>query len=288
MLLLEKELPQAAEARQREILVEMAGVWEHKLQNHFEALDAYRRVLTRWPDDAEARAAVERLQRRPSQIADLDDTALAELGLLDDGEPPVFDDEPEEAEPEEAEPEELEPEELEPEDFEPEDVDTNPRQGRTAPRLGPGQRPLPPPRVGPRPPVPPIAPVARVAAPPPLPPPRIATADIDFMDVAEPPPRRPPAPPPSPPQPPAQHPPPAAPPPAPQPRPRTAPAAAQAVDVNLDDVLGDDQVEEVDSLMLELDPELTERTAPRPPAPQPVPARRSNGRPSKPPPLPRK
>jgi hypothetical protein len=52
-------------------------------------------------------------------------------------------------------------------------------------------------------------------------------------------------------------------------------------DVSFDDVVADaeDDVEEVDSLMLELDPELTEPSAPRPPAAE---------KPSRPPPLPRK
>lgn len=242
MLLLEKELPQADEARQHEILLEMAGLWEQKLQNSFEALDTYRRVLARWPDDAIAIAGVDRLQRRPSQVADLDDTALAELGLLDDAEPPVFDDEPEPG------PEEVEPEieELEPEELEPDDVETNPKQARTLPRVAKLQPP-PPPRLGAPPPLPPVA----RAAPPPAPPPRPAPAPPLAVRPVEPKVAAPPK------------------------------GEPSSFDVSFEDVIAEaeDDVQEVDSLMLELDPE---PSAPRPPAPT------SNGKPSRPPPLPRK
>lgn len=94
VLLLERELPRADEARQREIYLQVAAIWESKLNNSYEAIDAYRRVLSRWPDDETAQAAVERLRTPSRQSKDLGDDELAALGLLDDTEPPVFDDEP--------------------------------------------------------------------------------------------------------------------------------------------------------------------------------------------------
>lgn len=92
MMLLEKELPLAGPERRREILLEIAGIWEYRLENRYEALDAYRRVLRESPDDDDARRAVERLEKPPRKRTTLDEDALAELGLLDDAGPPEFDD----------------------------------------------------------------------------------------------------------------------------------------------------------------------------------------------------
>lgn len=92
MLLLEKEIPFADEDRQREIFLRVASIWEVELGNNYEALDAYRRVLARWPGDPTAVEALERLKSPGRQSKGVGDEELAELGLLDDAEPPVFDD----------------------------------------------------------------------------------------------------------------------------------------------------------------------------------------------------
>lgn len=92
MMLLERELSNAAAERRREILLEIAGIWEYRLENRYEALDAYKRVLSEWSDDEDALRAVERLEKPARSKGALDEDDLAELGLLDDSGPPEFDD----------------------------------------------------------------------------------------------------------------------------------------------------------------------------------------------------
>jgi tetratricopeptide (TPR) repeat protein len=92
VMLLEKELATASPERGREIILEIAGIWEYRLENRYEALDAYRRALAKWPDDDDARRAIERLEKPTRPAASIDEDALAELGLLDDVEPVHFDD----------------------------------------------------------------------------------------------------------------------------------------------------------------------------------------------------
>ena len=55
----------------------MATIWEQHLRNAFEAKDLWKRVLKIVPDDAEARAALERLDRRPS--AEIEDEPMESL-----------------------------------------------------------------------------------------------------------------------------------------------------------------------------------------------------------------
>ncbi len=61
----------------------MAHVWEARLKNVFEARDLWRRVVKLAPHDEEAKAALERLERRPT-IIEADD-----LMALDETTPPV-------------------------------------------------------------------------------------------------------------------------------------------------------------------------------------------------------
>ncbi|MDB4927836.1 MAG: domain protein putative component of TonB system, partial [Myxococcaceae bacterium] len=62
----------------------MATVWDQRLRNTFEAKDHWRRLLKLVPDDAEAKAALERLDRRAEEVVDddalesLDDDALSD------------------------------------------------------------------------------------------------------------------------------------------------------------------------------------------------------------------
>ncbi len=71
----------------------MAGVWELRLRNTFEAKDLWKRVLKLSPDDAEALAALERLERKPAEVIE-DDEAVESVDddVLD--EEPAVDDEP--------------------------------------------------------------------------------------------------------------------------------------------------------------------------------------------------
>ena len=61
----------------------MATIWEQHLRNTFEAKDLWKRVLKIAPDDEEARAALERLDRRAGEVVDeepmesLDDDEIA-------------------------------------------------------------------------------------------------------------------------------------------------------------------------------------------------------------------
>jgi hypothetical protein len=76
LLAIERELSLSHEdAARLELLKEMAAVWEHQIGNRFEALDAWKKVLARAPEDGEALTAISRLTARPS----LDDLS----GLLD-------------------------------------------------------------------------------------------------------------------------------------------------------------------------------------------------------------
>jgi tetratricopeptide (TPR) repeat protein len=67
LLAIERELSLSHEDSARlELLKEMAAIWEHQIGNRFEALDAWRKVLARAPEDGEALTAVSRLTARPS------------------------------------------------------------------------------------------------------------------------------------------------------------------------------------------------------------------------------
>ncbi len=62
----------------------MATIWEQHLRNTFEAKDLWKRVLKAAPDDTEARAALDRLERRATDLIDeepmesIDDDLLSE------------------------------------------------------------------------------------------------------------------------------------------------------------------------------------------------------------------
>ncbi|MDD5306976.1 MAG: hypothetical protein PHU25_06595 [Deltaproteobacteria bacterium] len=60
--LLERQLDNTQDPdRKREILLQIAGVWEQKIKNRYEARDWYKQVLTSWPDSDEAKAGLARL-----------------------------------------------------------------------------------------------------------------------------------------------------------------------------------------------------------------------------------
>ena len=63
MNLLERQLDAASESsRKRELLLQIAGVWEKNIQNKFEARDWYEQALTLWPGCEEAQAGLARLE----------------------------------------------------------------------------------------------------------------------------------------------------------------------------------------------------------------------------------
>ncbi|MFW5876752.1 MAG: hypothetical protein ACOCXM_08445, partial [Myxococcota bacterium] len=70
LLVLDRELGRTREpARRAELLEEVAVTWERDLNNRWEALDAWKKVLAVDPENDEARQAVERLGRR-TKLAD--------------------------------------------------------------------------------------------------------------------------------------------------------------------------------------------------------------------------
>jgi tetratricopeptide (TPR) repeat protein len=81
IMLLERELPSAEIERKRAILLEIARIWLEKLNNAYEAQEAFEKVLSEFPGDPGAQAGLEHL-RNPC-AGSLDDSALAELGLLE-------------------------------------------------------------------------------------------------------------------------------------------------------------------------------------------------------------
>jgi golgin subfamily B member 1 len=61
--LLERQLDAASDpAKKREVVLQIAGIWESRIQNKFEARDWYRQALTMWPGCAEAQAGIARLE----------------------------------------------------------------------------------------------------------------------------------------------------------------------------------------------------------------------------------
>jgi tetratricopeptide (TPR) repeat protein len=75
LLALEREL-EAGSPDALAVRKEIATVWEKGLRNAFEAKDAWKRVLKAAPDDADARAALERMEAKRSSD-DLDEGPLA-------------------------------------------------------------------------------------------------------------------------------------------------------------------------------------------------------------------
>ena len=65
----------------------MATIWEQHLRNAFEAKDLWKRVLKAAPDDAEARAALERLERRATELIDEEPMESIDDDLLSDDGP---------------------------------------------------------------------------------------------------------------------------------------------------------------------------------------------------------
>jgi tetratricopeptide (TPR) repeat protein len=61
--LLERQLDAASDSsRKKELLLQIAGVWETGIQNKFEARDWYEQALTMWPGCEEAKAGLARLE----------------------------------------------------------------------------------------------------------------------------------------------------------------------------------------------------------------------------------
>lgn len=253
MLLLEKEIPLADEERQKQILLRVAGIWESKVDNTYEAIDAYRRVLSKWPEDSVAHRGIERLQVPSKQRGSLDDNDLAALGLLDDAEPPVFEDSME------LEPEVEEMVKTEPQSSAPPVVDGQyqpvPDDGSSVPMDASVESvPLATFDAG-------AGPLVIDDAPPPstYAQPENVTEDIDVDEVLE----------------------------AEEIIDPDAPSESLDV-IDADDLveMQDDEYEEIDSMMLELEPEGDEAVPVPQPTPPPVPM--NGGKTSKPPPVPKK
>ncbi|MFW6051584.1 MAG: hypothetical protein ACODAU_10435, partial [Myxococcota bacterium] len=65
LLVLDRELGKTRDPERRaELLKEVARTWDHDLENRWEALDAWKKVLAAAPGDAEAEEAIERLKQR--------------------------------------------------------------------------------------------------------------------------------------------------------------------------------------------------------------------------------
>ena len=61
----ERELSQAVDAGQKlSLMRDVARLWEEEAKNDWEAIDAWKRVLKQVPDDADAKAAIDRLSSR--------------------------------------------------------------------------------------------------------------------------------------------------------------------------------------------------------------------------------
>lgn len=64
LMLLESEVEKREDAAEKvKILKEIALVWEKDMNNKFEAIDVYNRILAEIPDEQESRDAIERLQK---------------------------------------------------------------------------------------------------------------------------------------------------------------------------------------------------------------------------------
>ncbi|MCK9522042.1 MAG: hypothetical protein M0R76_03225 [Proteobacteria bacterium] len=60
--LLERQMDSAeSPERKQELLLQIAGIWEERIQNRYEAKDWYEQIITIWPDNEAAKAALERL-----------------------------------------------------------------------------------------------------------------------------------------------------------------------------------------------------------------------------------
>jgi tetratricopeptide (TPR) repeat protein len=130
--LLERQLDATGdEAHKREILLQIAGVWENRIKNRFEAKDWYEQILLRWPGDADAEAGLARLRSggAAAPVDDTEDEVDDDIRALISIPPPPRekdeDEEPaaEEPEPGDSRPQAHEPEENAPEDGEDEDED---------------------------------------------------------------------------------------------------------------------------------------------------------------------
>ena len=72
LLALQKQLQRTRDPEQRlSLLKEVASTWERGLKNRWEALDAWKAVLREAPDDPDAGAAMQRLERNRSSSVDL-------------------------------------------------------------------------------------------------------------------------------------------------------------------------------------------------------------------------
>ncbi len=76
LMALERELEVGATDK-ASVYRSIARVWDQQLRNAFEAKDAWKRVLKFAPDDDEARAALERLEKKKKSVDD-DDDALSQ------------------------------------------------------------------------------------------------------------------------------------------------------------------------------------------------------------------
>ena len=96
LVALDRQIGRAdSDARKADLLREVAAVWERELSNKWEAIDAWKKVLALFPDDAEASEAVKRLgasTRRltADELARLDESQEAPLDeVTDPGEEPA-------------------------------------------------------------------------------------------------------------------------------------------------------------------------------------------------------
>jgi len=72
--LLERQIDSTAdEDRKRQLFHQIAEVWEKRIGNKFEAKDWYEQIITLWPDDEKAQAAIEQLKGKKDEADEDDD-----------------------------------------------------------------------------------------------------------------------------------------------------------------------------------------------------------------------
>ena len=129
--LLERQLDATKEEeKKRKVLLQIAAVWEKKIKNKFEAKDWYEQVITIWPDDEDAKAAIARLESGEGVEEDEDEDIRSLISI-----PPPPMPEPEADEPEEDEiaddEEDMEPMEESADVADPEDSDESEQSGES-------------------------------------------------------------------------------------------------------------------------------------------------------------
>jgi hypothetical protein len=73
----------------KKILFRIAAIWENQIGNLFEAKDWYEQILMLWPDEANAKAGVERIlkgSRIPDDVVEVDATVADDDETTEDEE----------------------------------------------------------------------------------------------------------------------------------------------------------------------------------------------------------